>query len=80
MASPVDSKADDSEMVVMLNEPLRVVGDPSYIYWTLWARLTVREALRSIFRSRMGSTVALTCKSSEVDEVNGVATESVISQ
>ena len=48
----------------MLNEPLWVVGRPSYMNCMERARFMVREALRSIFRSRTGSSVARSCSSS----------------
>ena len=64
-------------MVVMLNEPLCVVGMPSYMYCMLREVLTVRLALRSIFRSGMGSSVSLICKSSLLLVVAGVATLSL---
>ena len=60
------SRALDSEIVVMLNVPLWVVGDPWYMNCTLLARFDVREAFRSIFRSRIGSREARSCRSSLV--------------
>ena len=66
-------------MVVMLNEPLWVVGMPLYMNCTLFALVMVREALRSIFRSRTGSRVAFSCRSSDVLLVEGVAVLSVMS-
>ena len=67
------------EMVVMVNEPLCVVGIPLYMYWMLRARVSVREALRSIFRSRMGSSVARTCRSLVWLVEAGVAMVSAVS-
>ena len=63
-------------MVVMLNVPLCVVGEPSYMNCMLRERFCVREALRSIFRSRTGSSVAFSWKSSLAVLVDGVATDS----
>lgn len=66
-------------MVVILNVPLWVVGIPAYIYWTLLARVSMREALRSIFRSRTGSSTALSCSSLVLLILAGVATLSSLS-
>ena len=79
MASPIGSRDDEMEMVVILNVPDWVVGMPLYIYWMRRERLSVRDALRSIFRSRRGSSVARSCKSLVVFVVAGVAMLSAMS-
>ena len=66
-------------MVVMLNEPLSVVGMPSNIYWMLRLKLRLREALRSIFTSRKGSSVIFSCRASVRLAVAGVMMLSVMS-
>ena len=58
--------------MVMLKEPVCVVGEPSYIYCMLFERFMVRDMFRSIFKSVKGSSVAFICRSSVVDEVAGV--------
>ena len=78
-ASPIPSRALFRLMVVIVNEPLCVPGIPAYIYCMLRALLTVRLALRSILRSRTGSRVTRTCRSSLADVVAGVATLSLLS-
>ena len=77
MASPLLAKAVLMAMVVILKEPLCVVGLPAYIYCTLLALVTLREALRSILKSRTGSRVILSCRSSVRLVVAGVATLSL---
>ena len=72
------SKADPMDTVVMLNVPLCVVGMPLYIYCTLRERLSVRDAFRSIFRSRAGSSVARSCRSLVMLVDAGVAMQSAI--
>ena len=72
-------RAPLSEMVVIVNVPLCVVGLPRYMYCMLLARLSVRFATRSIFRLRTGSRVSLSCTSSVRLVVAGVATESLMS-
>ena len=76
---PKPSKALPRERVVMVNVPEWVVGEPSYIYCTLLARVMVRLALRSILRSRIGSRVMRSWRSSVLFVVAGVATESALS-
>ena len=63
----------------MVNVPLCVVGLPAYIYCMLFERFSVRLAVRSIFRLRIGSRVMRICRSEVRLVVAGVATESFIS-
>ena len=62
------------EIVVMLNEPVCVAGIPSNMYCMLRAVFTVREAVRSILKSRKGSTVARIWNDSFSFVVAGVVT------
>ena len=70
-------KAEEMEMVVMLNEPVSVAGIPSNIYCMLRDLFIVREAVRSILKSRKGSRVALICNDSFLLVAAGVVTLSL---
>ena len=65
------------DIVVIVNVPLCVVGEPSYIYCMLFDTVSVREALRSILRFLTGSSVVLICKSFILLVAAGVATLSL---
>ena len=58
--------------MVILKEPVWVVGEPWYMYWMLLERFMVRDMFKSTLRSVNGSSVAFTCKSSVMEEVAGV--------
>ena len=76
-AVPMEEKAVEMVMVVMLNEPVSEGARLGNMYWMLLLSLRVCDILRSIFRSVNGSSVALICTSCVVAEVAGV--ESVVS-
>ena len=61
-ALPAEVKAERREMVVIVNEPVRVEGKPGK-YWMVLAIFSLRAKLTLNFKSRMGSTVARICKS-----------------
>ena len=67
------------EMVVMENEPDSMVGIPLNMYWMLRLVFLLREAVRSIFTSRKGSSVARIWKLSVALVVAGVMMLSVMS-
>ena len=66
-------------MVVIINVPFCVVGVPAYIYWIFRAVVCVREACKSIFKLRTGSSVMRSCRSSVLVVAAGVAIESLSS-
>ena len=61
----------------MLNEPVSVAGMPLNIYCMLRDLFIVREAVRSILKSRKGSRVALICNDSFLLVAAGVVTLSL---
>lgn len=67
------------EMVVIVKLPLCVVGIPAYIYCMLLLLFTVRLAFKSIFKSGIGSNVALSWRSSMALVVAGVLILSLLS-
>ncbi len=73
------SNAEPMERVVIVSEPVCVVGLPWYMYCTLFALVVMREALRSTLNPFTGSSVALICKSSVRLVDAGVATLSDMS-
>ena len=73
------SKAEPMEMVVIVSEPVCVVGLPWYMYCTLFDFVLMREALRSILNPFTGSSVALNWRSSVRFVDAGVATLSAMS-
>ncbi len=77
LALPRLAKAVRRLIVVMLNDPVCVVGLPAYMNCMLLFLLSVRLMLRSTLKSVNGSKVTFTCTSSVVALAAGVATLSL---
>ena len=66
------------DIVVIVKEPVSVVGIPENMYWMLRVLLVLRDAFKSIFKFGIGSRVARIWKSSLRLVVAGVTMLSAV--